>query len=120
MIGQDAAGVELDRDGEADAIRLSPADNVATVLRPIGAGERVRVTCGPLTATVIAREPIPLCHKIGLDEISVGSAVIKYGDPIGEASTAIQAGSHVHVHNLRSARARPTGGEARSNVPGTA
>jgi ABC-type Fe3+/spermidine/putrescine transport system ATPase subunit len=88
-------------------------------VRPVGAGERVRVTCGALAATVIAREPIPLCHKIGLDEIPAGSAVIKYGDPIGEASAAIQVGSHVHVHNLRSARARVTGDEARSNVPGT-
>ena len=32
--------------GEADALALSPRDNVATVLRPIGAGERLRIRRG--------------------------------------------------------------------------
>lgn len=103
----------IDQDSDADAIRLSPVDNVATVLRPVAAGDVVRVKCGRQTTTVIAREPIPLCHKIGLDELSAGAVIVKYGDPIGEASTVINAGSHVHVHNMRSARGRATSGEMR-------
>ena len=103
----------VDEDSDIDAIRLSPADNVATVLRPVAAGEHVRVKCGNQTATVIAREPIPFCHKISLDELSAGSVVLKYGEAIGEASSVIHVGSHVHVHNMRSARARATAGEPR-------
>ena len=90
----------------ADAIRLQPEDNVATVLRSISAGETIQVRCGIETTTMIANEPIPLCHKISVVSIIEGQAVIKYGQSIGHAQTAVRAGVHVHIHNLRSARAR--------------
>jgi hypothetical protein len=35
-----------------------------------------------------------------------GHHIRKYGAAIGEATAAIAAGAHVHVHNLRSLRAR--------------
>lgn len=89
-----------------DAMRLSPLDNVATVLRPVSAGEALRVRCADEIATVPAREAIPFCHKISLTDIAAGAPVIKYGNPIGEALLAIPAGHHVHVHNMRSARAQ--------------
>ena len=89
-----------------DAIRLSPEDNVATVLRPIDPGEQVRVQCGTTMTTMLAAEPIPLCHKISLSAVAAGGVVVKYGEPIGTASTTIVAGAHVHVHNMQSARAR--------------
>lgn len=53
---------------------------------------------------VQAIEPIPLGHKIALRDIEAGAQVIKYGVPIGVATRSIQAGQHVHTHNLRSAR----------------
>jgi hypothetical protein len=34
----------------------------------------------------------------------VGESVRKYGEVIGVATVAIQAGTHVHVHNLKSQR----------------
>jgi hypothetical protein len=85
-----------------DAIRLSPDDNVATLLRAVAKGERVRVGGGE----IVAAESIALCHKIALVDLKPGDRVLKYGDPIGEATQAIIAGAHVHVHNLRSLRAR--------------
>lgn len=92
--------------GGFDALRLSPQDNVATVLRTIAAGETVRVKCGDGVEPVLATEPIPFCHKISLAQIFTGEPVVKYGSAIGAASAPIAAGAHVHVHNLRSARAR--------------
>ena len=91
---------------EADAIRLSPDDNVATVLRAVRLGERLQVRCGDAVAEVVAQEPIPLCHKISLVPIAAGAAVMKYGQRIGESLTPIEAGRHVHVHNIRSLRAK--------------
>lgn len=85
-----------------DAIRLSPDDNVATLLRAVAKGERVRVGGGE----IVALESIALCHKIALVDLKPGDRILKYGDPIGEATQAIVAGAHVHVHNLRSLRAR--------------
>lgn len=91
-------GSEADR----DAMRLSPLDNVATTLRAVAEGEDVRFDGG---GRATALDPIPLCHKIALRPIAAGEAVLKYGHPIGIATAPIAAGRHVHVHNMRSARA---------------
>jgi hypothetical protein len=37
-------------------------------------------------------------------EIGAGDSVVKYGEVIGRATSAIAAGRHVHVHNVVSAR----------------
>ncbi len=75
-----------------DAIRLDEADNVATAVRPLEAGEQVMgVTLG---------ERIMRGHKLALLPIGEGQPVIKYGQFIGTASCAIAAGAHVHTHNL--------------------
>ena len=92
--------------GGADAIRLSPEDNVATVLRPVSAGQRIQVRCGADVTTLAAADAIPMCHKISVSPIQEGHMVIKHGQSIGEARAAVGPGRHVHVHNLRSARAR--------------
>ena len=89
----------------ADAIRLQPEDNVATVLRPVAAGESIQVRCGAALAILIAADAVPLCHKISVAPIQEGGAVVKYGHSIGRARMAVGPGRHVHVHNLRSARA---------------
>ncbi len=90
----------------ADAIRLRPEDNVATVLRPVAAGESIHVRCGAEVTTLVAADPIPMCHKVSVVPITEGQPVIKYGQSIGQAISAVRVGVHVHVHNLRSARAR--------------
>ncbi|MBQ8508991.1 MAG: altronate dehydratase [Clostridia bacterium] len=41
-------------------------------------------------------------HKFALRHIKKGEDIIKYGYPIGHATADIQAGEHVHTHNLRS------------------
>ena len=89
-----------------DAIRLTPEDNVATVLRAVSAGEKLRVRCAGSVTQVQAAEAIPLCHKVSLDAIEAGGPVVKYGQKIGESLGLIPAGRHVHVHNMRSARGR--------------
>lgn len=88
----------------ADAISLSEADNVATVLRAVDRGEQLTVACGGAHITLTASDRIPLCHKISLAELQAGATVFKYGQPIGLATAPIGAGAHVHVHNMRSGR----------------
>ena len=86
----------------AAAIVISTDDNVATALEAIEAGQIVHAG----GATVAAIDPIPRGHKIALRAIAAGGLVLKYGSPIGTASTAIAAGAHVHTHNVASARGR--------------
>ena len=81
---------------------ISGADNVATALEPLDPGRIVDL--GGITVTIA--EAIPRGHKVALRAIPAGERVIKYGSPIGSASTDIAAGTHVHTHNVASARGR--------------
>ncbi len=91
----------------AQALVLHARDNVATALRALDAGGQVRAHgAGSADAHVTLREPIALCHKFALRAIAPDEVVVKYGEAIGRATRAIEAGEHVHTHNLVSARAR--------------
>jgi predicted homoserine dehydrogenase-like protein len=81
---------------------ISAADNVATALEDLEAGARVDVG-GQMIAIA---ERIPRGHKVALQAIPAGREVIKYGSPIGSATVDIRPGTHVHIHNVASARGR--------------
>ena len=89
-----------------DAIVLHAADHVATALRKLARGERVRVNRGGEALELTLAEDIPLCHKVAIAALKTGAPIRKYGEVIGEATSPIAAGQHVHIHNLRSLRAR--------------
>lgn len=91
------------------ATALADGDNVAVLLAPAVEGQTVIVDAPAGRREIVAREAIPLCHKIALADIAAGAPVLKYGECIGEARTAIAAGAWVHVHNLRSRRAQAAG-----------
>ncbi|MBO4472366.1 MAG: altronate dehydratase [Clostridia bacterium] len=67
----------------SDLIILNEKDNVGVLRVPQG--------------------DVPAGHKIALRDIPKGSAVIKYGYPIGVATADVKAGEFVHTHNLASA-----------------
>ena len=94
--------------GGAAAIVLDPADDVATALRPLSAGEWVQIQGQHQTHSIQALEDIDLCHKLALHPLAAGQQVRKYGEVIGFTLQAIAAGEHVHIHNLKSARAQIT------------
>jgi len=52
---------------------------------------------------------VPLGHKFALRDIAQGQDVIEYGVRVAGATSAIAAGQHAHVHNLRSARWQSSG-----------
>jgi hypothetical protein len=83
-------------------IVITPRDNVATALDPLAAGQTIEAN--GLRVTV--RESIASGHKVALAAIASGASVVKYGNPIGTATTNIDAGSHVHTHNVASERGR--------------
>lgn len=82
------------------AVWLDPRDDVATVLRAIEAGERVRLQCGGDQREVVAGEAIPLGHKIALRAMEVGTRIRKYGEFIGKLTADVAEGTWVHTHNL--------------------
>ena len=88
------------------ALMLSEKDNVATLLQDVAAGTEVLVRLGNKTDTVNAREKITFGFKIAVSDIARGADIIKYGEPIGIASSDIKRGDMVHVHNLEGGRGR--------------
>lgn len=78
------------------ALRLHPDDDVAVLRRAVPAGT-LASECG-LTVPVL--RDLPAGHKIALHPIAAHAPVHKYGQIIGFASQPIQAGDHVHTHNL--------------------
>ncbi|MEM1162133.1 MAG: altronate dehydratase family protein [Pseudomonadota bacterium] len=74
-----------------DFVRLDPADNVVTAIKPLEVGRQIE---GTTTASLIARG-----HKVAVAPIAKGAIVVKYNQVIGYASEDIAAGSHVHTHN---------------------
>jgi galactarate dehydratase len=69
-------------------LRVHPADNVAIVLPPEGlAGSRGEI--------------IPQGHKLALEPIAAGEAIVRYGHPIGFADRNIDHGERIREEFVR-------------------
>jgi len=86
------------------AIILNARDNVATALTDLDTGDKL--------LTVKLTSAVPFGHKFSLAHLESGAPVIKYGEVIGTATSAINKGDYVHVHNVASTRgqSKPAGG----------
>jgi hypothetical protein len=87
--------------GSGEVLRvlvLSPRDNVGTVLKGAKKGERLAVIGGD----VVCLDDVPPGHKLALVPILCGTKVLKFGVPIGSATTDVRTGQHVHTHNMAS------------------
>lgn len=81
-----------------DSIKINKDDTVAVALRPLEKGGAVNIDGG----TVQILDDIPKAHKFALKDIAKGQEVVKYGNPIGAATTDIKKGQWVHDHNVSS------------------
>ncbi len=54
--------------------------------------------------SIVARQDIPIGHKVALANMSAGDTVIKYGVDIGRVVAPIKTGEHAHVHNIKTKR----------------
>jgi altronate dehydratase small subunit len=91
---------------ERKAVVLNSKDNVATALTDLESGEVVEAEVGTGAVSVTLVDSIPFGHKFSLTDIKSDSAIMKYGEIIGKATTDIKPGQHVHVHNVAGTRGR--------------
>lgn len=77
---------------------LSPDDNVLVLRGAIDGGEDIQLG----GAMVRVHERIGIGHKLARHAIKEGDKIVKYGAPIGSATTNIAAGDHVHLQNVKS------------------
>jgi len=85
---------------EEAILLLNPADNVGVALRDLAKGEKYGIVGGEC---VQAEQAVPFGHKIAVKDIDAGAPIIKYGEVLGAAFTAISRGEWVHAHNLHEA-----------------
>ena len=78
-------------------LKIHKDDNVAVALSPLKEGTKVIIDDQEITL----KEYIPQGHKFALTDINKETPVIKYGAQIGLAKEAIQTGSWIHTHNLK-------------------
>lgn len=100
-------------------VKIHAADNVAVAVRPLHAGAELLLG----GERVQLQDDVPVGHKVALEALRAGQAVIKYGYPIGHATEAIRPGAWVHSHNLETGlgdrveyRYEPAEGSARAPV----
>jgi hypothetical protein len=83
----------------SDYVRLSDGDNVVVLIRHVEQDDVLPGIDGrPWTMT----RHLEAGNKLAATEIAEGEQVLKYGFPIGTATQPIEAGAHVHSHNLQS------------------
>lgn len=78
-------------------IKIHPDDKVAVALQPL----EKHLTLHIDKEEIVLTEDIPQGHKFALCDIAEGEEIIKYGSPIGIAKCAIQKGSWIHIHNMK-------------------
>lgn len=78
-------------------IKINDNDNVIIALENLCQGDVL-----PIGADLIpVLQDIPVGHKVAIKAIKQQENVIKYGFPIGHATTDIKMGEHVHTHNVK-------------------
>lgn len=75
-------------------LHLHPTDNVVIALQDLSAGANLDGVPIPLSGDVGRG------HKIAREAIAKGTPVRRYGQIIGQATSDITPGTHVHSHNL--------------------
>jgi altronate dehydratase small subunit len=81
---------------------LHREDNVAMALADFTPGNTVEIN----DTKIVLKTPVEYGHKFAVTAIREGESVIKFAERIGIATRDIAAGEHVHVHNVKSERAR--------------
>ncbi|OWT73612.1 MULTISPECIES: UxaA family hydrolase [unclassified Achromobacter] len=92
-------------------IRLHPEDNVLIARDGLMLGQTLA------EHDLRVRAQIPAGHKIAARRIARGEAVRKYDVVIGVASRDIEAGEHVHTHNVELAELQRDPGFCQDAVP---
>jgi altronate hydrolase len=75
--------------------QIDPTDSVATALRDLAAGEEA--------LGVTLTQDVPKGHKVAVKPVAAGEPVLKFGFPIGRATSDVAPGEHVHTHNVSTA-----------------
>ncbi|MBS4178745.1 UxaA family hydrolase [Lederbergia citrea] len=80
-----------------DFIVIDDRDNVIVALKNFAKGDRI----ADQNVDIVLVDDVIKGHKIATRDISKDENIIKYGYPIGHATTFISKGAHIHTHNTK-------------------
>ena len=79
-------------------VLVNRADNVLICCQEVKLGELITINEHNYKMTA----HIGVGHKIAKECIKQGQKIIRYGVSIGSATTNIETGEHIHLHNMKS------------------
>lgn len=81
-------------------------DHVGVAVEDIKANEKVVGVYmdDDTTVEVVAKDDIPLGHKIALEKLEANQPVIEYKVKVGYAPNGLEVGDYVHTHNIKTLR----------------
>ena len=91
---------------KANTVLMYSSDNVVTAIIDLNVGDIARFRQEDKWIEVEMKDNVLFGHKLSIEEIESGKPVMKYGETIGLTNRKIQAGEHVHVHNVDSVRGK--------------
>ncbi|WP_432460501.1 MULTISPECIES: UxaA family hydrolase [unclassified Agarivorans] len=78
-------------------IQIHPRDNVIIALEPMLKGTEISIA----DQHVYLQQNIDKGHKVAIAEIAPNGLLVKYGEPFGHATEAINCGEWIHSHNAK-------------------
>lgn len=78
-------------------IKINSLDNVIVALADLTKGTVLKLD----DCEIVLKEDIKRGHKIAAKALAENENIIKYGAPIGHAVKKIEAGEHIHSHNVK-------------------
>lgn len=94
--------------GQIIGLKIHDLDNTATVFcENVNKNSNINIYDSKnYILDIKANQDIDYGHKIAICDICEGDFIIKFGEKIGIAIKDIKQGDHVHIHNIKSLRAR--------------
>ncbi|TDG00621.1 UxaA family hydrolase [Paenibacillus piri] len=90
----------------ADALVMDARDHVATAIKDLQQGQSITYRVQDQVRQLTLADAIPFGHKVAIQDVAGGTDIRKYGEVIGRTTVPVQAGQHVHVHNVEGIRGR--------------
>lgn len=82
---------------ETKYLKINPDDNVAVSIQPLCKGDTITIDGQKITIL----QDIPAGHKVMLTDLKQGEDIIKYGYPIGHATTDVKTGQWVNEEQIK-------------------
>ncbi len=80
---------------ESTLLKTAPSDNVGIVTNPLGLVKGTRIS-----DDLVLVQDVPMGHKVSLEDLPEGRAVIRYGQVIGYTTTDIPSGAWLNETNI--------------------